>query len=172
MKKVETTIDHSYLKNLVDTDSITFSPWLKGQASRFYLNAKGRTLHSERAVMRLFQLTPTHFRGESLTPEEHGLIVQEALVPTKLWVSEGQVYTDGLTTSLSEADKQVVLLTFLAWATSSDFDISSYSQTEVAAISEEREIILKAFRSEYGLERLPARYIIKLRSSLPPQAEK
>lgn len=168
MAVVENAIDHNYLQHLLETGEITFSPWLKGKASRLYLNAKGRTLHSERTVMRLFQLTSTHFRGESITPEQQEQVIRKALVPTKLWVSEGQVHTDGLASSLSEADKQAVLLTFLAWATYSNFDSSSYIEIEAAVISEEREIILKAFRTECGLEGFPDSYIIKMLTSLTP----
>lgn len=176
MTTVENTIDHDYLNHLVETHGFGFSLWTGTQMNetpRFYFRVNIFISDTEAVIRKLFRLTPTHFRGESITPEQYAEMNSKKLVPTKLWVSEGQVHTDEFGSLLSEADKQVFLAAFFSWASADDLNnLYPYDHRAQMTVLEQRATILNNFRAEYGLEGFPDSYIIKMLTSLTPTSGK
>lgn len=165
MTAVENAIDHDYLRQLVETREIAFGTWIKGEAPHFYLNSTS----GKNKVITLFGLTETHFKGEPISLTEFNRIIEEGLVPTKLWISQGQVYTNSKASSLSEADKQAVIASFIEWVAPKDFSVSFRRiPLNGVAVAAERDLILDLFRTECGLEGFPDSYIIKMLTSLTP----
>lgn len=165
MTAVENAIDHDYLNHLVETNGFGFSLWtgmMMNETPRFYFRSFFIS-EAEVVIRKLFRLTPTHFRGESITPEQYAEVISKTLVPTKLWVSEGQVHTDELDNMLSEADKQLLLTAFFRWASADDLNaLYPYDHRAQMTLIEQRAIILDNFRSEYGLEGFPDSYISRM----------